>query len=217
MNTPAKSTYTSIFQNVYGPATMLRCIGFPRSRRRIFDFGGNVGNLSYSYSTYLEGMRSLNWTVFDPSVVKEGEKIEKKTRCTGTKIHDKGGVQKVTTSCLCPARFTTGKVASRHLSSNFVSSPENLIVNRTPVHNEQPSFVTVQRTAECAVPCIVRNAAGMIEDFVACGYTLVDRWPAIERSLRIPLFPERTVEHYFGVLLPRRLPTPSLRTPTDPC
>jgi putative methyltransferase (TIGR04325 family) len=40
---------------------------------RIFDFGGNVGNLYYSYSTYLEGTRSLDWIVFDlPSVIEEG-------------------------------------------------------------------------------------------------------------------------------------------------
>jgi putative methyltransferase (TIGR04325 family) len=86
----------------------------------------------------------------------------------------------------------------------FRQPPEHVIVNRTPVHDEQPSFITVQRTAECAFPCIVRNVVGMIEAFAVNGYIMVDRWPAIERSLRMPLFPERTVPTYSGFYFRRQ-------------
>jgi len=30
------------------------------------------------------------------------------------------------------------------------------------------------------------------------GYTMVDRWPAHELALRMPLFPDRTVPNYSG-------------------
>lgn len=166
---------------------------------RIFDFGGNVGNLYYSYSTYLEGTRSLDWTVFDlPSVVKAGERIATERGATGlrftTKLEDAAGCNVLLVSGAL--HYWEGSVQA--FLEQFRQQPDHVIVNRTPVHNEQPSFITVQRTAECAFPCIVRNLAGMIEDFAVKGHAMVDRWQAIERSFRMPLFPERTVPYYSG-------------------
>jgi putative methyltransferase (TIGR04325 family) len=173
---------------------------------RIFDFGGNVGNLYYSYSTYLEGTRSLDWTVFDlPSVVKEGERIATERAVAGlrftTKLEDVAGCNVLLVSGAL--HYWEGSV--RAFLEQFQQQPDHVIVNRTPVHNEQPSFITVQRTGECAFPCIVRNVSGLIEDFAFSGYTMVDRWPAIERSLRMPLFPERTVRYYSGFYFRREL------------
>ena len=39
----------------------------------------------------------------------------------------------------------------------------------------------------------------------SAGYELVDRWPALELALRMPLFPDRTVPHYSGFYF-RRVP-----------
>jgi putative methyltransferase (TIGR04325 family) len=166
---------------------------------RIFDFGGNVGNLYYSYSTYLESTRSLQWTVFDlPSVIKEGERIATERGATGLRF-----TTKTQDAANCNVLLVSGALhywegSIQTFLEQFRQQPDHVIVNRTPVHDEQPSFITVQRTAECAFPCIVRNVAGMVETFAVNGYTMVDRWPAIERSLRMPLFPARTVPSYSG-------------------
>jgi putative methyltransferase (TIGR04325 family) len=172
---------------------------------RIFDFGGNVGNLYYSYFTYLEGTRSLGWTVFDlPSVVKEGERIATERGATGLRF-----TTKLEDAASCNVLLVSGALhywegSVRTFLEQFRQQPDHVVVNRTPVHDEQPSFITVQRTAECAFPCIVRNVAAMIEEFAVSGYVMVDRWPAIERSLRMPLFPERTVQYYSGFYFRRQ-------------
>jgi putative methyltransferase (TIGR04325 family) len=42
----------------------------------VFDFGGNVGNHFYSYSTILKYPDGLNWTVCDlPEITKAGQKL----------------------------------------------------------------------------------------------------------------------------------------------
>ena len=43
---------------------------------KLFDYGGSVGNLYYSYSPYLRDIESVEWTVFEiPNVVESGREI----------------------------------------------------------------------------------------------------------------------------------------------
>ena len=37
---------------------------------RVFDYGGSVGNLAYSYSAYLRAAREINWSVYDLPLVR---------------------------------------------------------------------------------------------------------------------------------------------------
>jgi putative methyltransferase (TIGR04325 family) len=172
---------------------------------RIFDFGGNVGNVFYSYSPYLRGSFDIHWTVFDlPSVIEAGKRIAAERNALGLEF-----ANSVTDVSRAHVLLVSGAL---HYWENSVEAflqhlgklPEHVIVNRSPIHETQNSFITVQRTRYCAFPCIVRNAHELISAFAAMGYILVDRWPALELSLRLPLFPAHSIPHYSGFYFRRQ-------------
>lgn len=166
----------------------------------IFDFGGNIGNLYYSYLGYLRTeSRSVDWTVFDlPKTVEEGRRIAAERGVyelqftNSVESFSKGYV------LLISGAFHYWEKSVQAFLEQFPHQPEHIILNRTPVHETQPSFITVQYKKSYAVPCVVRNAGEMLSVFAAMGYTMVDRWPALELALRMPLFPNRTVPNYSG-------------------
>ena len=173
---------------------------------RVFDFGGNIGNLYYSYLGYLRrASRVVDWTVYDlPNTIEEGRRIASERGVRELQFTDSIEGFSGNHILLISGAFHYWEKSVQEFLEQLPHSPAHIIVNRTPVHNTQPSFITVQYRKSYAVPCIVRNMAGMIEEFAVCGYAMVDRWPATERSLRMPLFPERTVEHYSGFYFRRQ-------------
>jgi putative methyltransferase (TIGR04325 family) len=173
---------------------------------KVFDFGGNVGNLYYSYLPHLKGeFRSIFWTVFDlPVVMDRGREIAAERGATGLRFADCVEEASDCDVLLVSGAFHYWAKSVEAFLDQFRQQPKHVILNRTPIHEEQPSFFTVQRTQWCAFPCIVRNAVEILDAFSARGYTLVDRWPALELSLKLPLFPRRTVPHYSGFYFRRR-------------
>jgi putative methyltransferase (TIGR04325 family) len=175
---------------------------------KIYDWGGNAGNLYYGYLNYMnQAPGGIEWTVFDlPPIVAEGQRIAAACGASGLKF----------TTSLDPASDCNVLLVSGALHyweksvpaflEQFLRLPESIIVNRTPIHDVQPPFITVQRTGWCAFPCIVRNADELVSDFARHGYDLVDRWSAFELSIRLPLFPDRTVSHYSGFYFHKRNP-----------
>lgn len=171
---------------------------------RIFDFGGNAGNLYYSYSPYLQarsgnGLGRIEWTVFDlPAVIEAGRKLAIERGANELKFV--GSVSEITEQhvLLVSGAFHYWEQSVTAFVKQFPRRPAHILLNRTPVHDEKSSFITVQRTGSYAVPCIVRNAAGIVGDFSSMGYTLHDRWPCLELSLKLPLYPDRSLPHYSG-------------------
>jgi putative methyltransferase (TIGR04325 family) len=167
---------------------------------RIFDFGGNAGNLYYSYSGYLHREGSnITWTVFDlPKVIDEGRRIAAERHASSLRftssLNDCDGADVL----LVSGAFHYWEQSVRQFLEEFRELPRHIILNRTPVRESGPAFITVQRTDSYAVPCLVRNAAEMIAEFAASDYVVVDQWKAFELALTLPLFPERSVPHYSG-------------------
>ena len=166
----------------------------------IFDYGGNVGNLYYSYSTYLKGQsRIVDWTVFDlPKTIEEGGRIASERGVSDLRFTNSLRSFSASHVLLISGAFHYWEQSVQAFVEQFPHQPEHIIMNRTPVHDTRPSFITVQYKKSYAVPCVVRNAAKMLSAFSAMGYTMVDRWPALELALRMPLFPDRTVPSYSG-------------------
>jgi putative methyltransferase (TIGR04325 family) len=166
----------------------------------IFDFGGNVGNLYYSYLAYLRREpRIVDWTVLDlPKTVDEGRRIAAERGVD--ELQFTNSVESFSKShvLLVSGAFHYWEKSVQAFLEQFPHQPEHIILNRTPVHETEPPFITVQYKKSYAVPCVVRNAGEMLSAFTAMGYATVDRWPALELSLRMPLFPNRTVPHYSG-------------------
>ncbi|MGH9431371.1 MAG: methyltransferase, TIGR04325 family [Terriglobia bacterium] len=172
---------------------------------KIFDYGGSAGNLYYSYSQYLKGVRRLDWTVYDiPSVIEAGERVATQRRAVGLRFARSLGDACDCNVLLVSSAFHYWEDTVEAFLDQFTEPPEHILLTRTPVHEKQPSFITVQRTQTCAFPCVVRNASELVSSFAVLGYTLVDRWPAPEQRLRIPLFPERTVPHSSGFYFRRQ-------------
>jgi putative methyltransferase (TIGR04325 family) len=167
---------------------------------RIFDFGGNVGNLYYSYSPYLRGkFHAIEWTVLDlPLIVEEGKKLSARWETPEMRFTLSTADALGCSVLLVSGAFHYWEKSVPAFLEQFVELPEHIILNRTPVHDAQPSFISVQCTKSYAVPCIVRNAPQLVAEFTAAGYTLIDRWPALELKLRPPLFPDHAVQHYSG-------------------
>jgi putative methyltransferase (TIGR04325 family) len=167
---------------------------------RVFDFGGGVGNLYYTYSTHLRmDCHILDWTVFDlPNTVEEGRRVASERGITGLQFTNSLESVSENHVLLISGAFHYWEKSVQEFLEQFPHRPARIIVNRTPVHDTQPSFITVQYKKAYAVPCIVRNAVELISAFTAMGYKMVDRWPALELALRMPLFPDRTVPSYSG-------------------
>jgi putative methyltransferase (TIGR04325 family) len=172
----------------------------PYADLRIFDFGGNVGNLYYSYSPYLRGrFQAIEWTVLDlPLIVQEGKKLSAKWETPEMRFTLSTDDALGCSALLVSGAFHYWEKSVPAFLEQFIELPEHIILNRTPVHDTQPSFITVQCTKSYAVPCVVRNAPQLVAEFTAAGYTLIDRWPALELRLRPPLFPDHAVQHYSG-------------------
>ena len=175
-------------------------IGAQEGNLKVLDFGGNAGNLYYSYLSYLkETVQPIAWTVFDlPAVIEEGRRIGAERNATALTFTDSLNDASDANVLLVSGAFHYWETSVGAFFDAFSRPPEHVILNRTPVHEKQAPFITVQRTESYAVPCIVRNTGDLMSSFAALGYRLVDRWPALELRLLMPLFPERTVPHYSG-------------------
>jgi putative methyltransferase (TIGR04325 family) len=182
----------------YAVLYWLGCLA--KTRLKLFDFGGNAGNLYYSYSSYLSTQfQQLEWTVFDlPNVIEQGRKIATERNARELRFTDSLQDASLCDVVLVSGAFHYWEKRVEEFIDQFNQRPRNIILNRTPAHVTKPTFLTVQCTKSYAVPCIVRNADEIISGFAARGYVLADRWAALELALRFPLFPDYSVQHYSG-------------------
>jgi putative methyltransferase (TIGR04325 family) len=166
---------------------------------KLFDFGGSVGNLYYSYSPYLRELESVEWTVFEiPNVVETGREIAAERKAAGLRFVDCVDSFRSEQILLVSGAFHYWEQDIPAFVRHFGDSPQHLIINRSPVHEVQPSFIAVQGTPSCAFPCKVWNSGELVSAFAACGYQLIDRWRAWELSVNRPLFPAFSVPYYSG-------------------
>lgn len=170
----------------------------PRSLK-LFDYGGSVGNLYYSYSPYLREMASVDWTVFEiPNVVEGGREIAAERKAVRLRFVDSVDSFRAEQILLVSGAFHYWEQDIPAFVRHFGEVPQDIIINRSPVHEKQTSFITVQGTASAAFPCKVWNAGELVSGFAASGYQLIDRWRAWELSVHRPFFPAFSVPHYSG-------------------
>jgi putative methyltransferase (TIGR04325 family) len=166
---------------------------------RIFDFGGNVGNVYYSYAPRLRALGDIEWSVFDiPSMLENGRRIAAARKAEGLRFMDSAGVFEERQILLVSGAFHYWEKDVSAFLQQFKNPPRHILMNRSPIHETQASFITVQRTESCAFPCKVWNLDDLISSFDAHGYRLIDRWRAMELSLKLPLFPKLSVPCYSG-------------------
>ncbi len=170
---------------------------------RIFDLGGNVGNLFYSYAGYVEFPPELTWQVFDlPAVVASGTALARKRNASQVRFTSTWQDADGSDLLIAAGSLHYFEAPLWAMVSELSNKPRYILVNRTPL-NEDRAVAAVQDSIGIQVACFVYNRSDMIRGFERIGYELVDQWRAPELGLTIPGYPELSAPEYSGFFLKR--------------
>ena len=171
--------------------------------RKIFDLGGNIGNLFYSLANVLQFSDEMSWIVYDlPLMLAEGRKLSETTHESRLQFTDN-----LAAASGCDLFIASGSLhyfeqPLAEMFSSLAKLPPRLLINRTPCTRETAGdtqdVVTVQDNEHYLVPSIVHNQARLVRSLLALGYHLRASWPVYERCLWLPLYPDLSLPHYWG-------------------
>lgn len=164
----------------------------------VFDFGGNIGNLFYSYQNYLNFPDDISWKVYDlPELRQAGQKIAAERG--ESRLHYVNGLDELDAADLFLASGSLHYFESSlpELLAQAKRLPSRVIVNRTPLSNAE-DLITIQDNGSFLVPCKLHNKQKVLDGMAALGYKLRGSWPVAERALYVPLHPDCSSSTYFG-------------------
>ncbi len=172
--------------------------------RNVFDLGGNVGNLFYSYQNELNFPTSLTWTVYDlPMKTPLGEKLasergESRIRFA-TNLAEASG---------CDVFIASGSLhyfeqPIHEMLRALERLPEHVFANRMPCSSGS-DVITVQDNRSYLVPCKLHSRATLINGMQTLGYQLQSEWPVHERRLPVPTHPDLGGGTYYGFYFRRK-------------
>lgn len=173
--------------------------GIPLDNIRLYDFGGNAGNLYYSYRPKLK--KHVCWVVTDvPNIMEEGDRIARERNVSHElRFTDKPSGAGQFDVLLISGAFHYWEKTVAEFMSQLACKPKYVVINRSPFHEVKDSFITIQRLNNCAFPSIIRNRTQFVAEFRSLGYELHSSWAAPEVALNIPLFPAWSVRSYSGL------------------
>lgn len=167
--------------------------------RSLLDFGGNVGNVYYCYSRYLDFPEDFVWTVFDiAEMLAIGRDYARRREERRLRFED------------CLDRIEPPEILLASGSLHYFEQPlpdllaergwrpPHVFINRTPL-TTGPSIVTMQDARTYLAPSRLFNRDELISGMVRLGYELRDAWSVPELSFRVPYCPERSIESYSGL------------------
>lgn len=173
--------------------------------QRVFDLGGNVGNLFYAYQSKINLSSAMNWVVYDLPFTKPlGEKL----------AHDRAETRIRFASAIAEASGSDVFIASGSLHyfeqplhemlCSLENLPEHVFVNRTPC-SQGSALITVQDNRSFLVPCKLHSRTAFIAGMEALGYELQSEWPVHERKLWVPMYPDLSARTYSGFYFRKKL------------
>ena len=172
--------------------------------RKVFDLGGNVGNLLYCYSKYLEFPPDLEWTVCDvPQIAEIGRSLARKRNETRLKFDGNTDRLSEADLLLVSGSLHYFELSLPEMLTASGAKPNHLIINRTPL-TTGPETVTVQDAGSFLVACKLYSKDELLRQFDKLDYDLIDSWDVSELSVHIPCFPEMSVPMYSGLYFKRR-------------
>lgn len=171
--------------------------------RTVFDLGGSVGNLFYTLATEIGFPPDMVWTVYDlPLMRREGEKLsavrnEHRLRFTDNFASASGCDLFITSGSLHYFEQPLAKILE-----SLPVLPRRVLINRTPCASEagaaDEDLITIQDNHSYFVPSIIHCREKLIGSLANLGYRLRSSWPVHERSLWLPLYPDRSFPCYWG-------------------
>jgi putative methyltransferase (TIGR04325 family) len=166
--------------------------------RRVFDLGGNVGNLFYSYQSQLKFPPDLTWTVFDlPAQRALGEKVAVERGETRIRFVQNLACGKESDLFIASGSLHYFEQRLDDILRGLGSLPKHVLVNRTPCSAGE-DLVTVQDTGILLVPCKLHSRSKLVAGMKQLGYRLVAEWPVFERKFCVPMYPDWCSGHYSG-------------------
>jgi putative methyltransferase (TIGR04325 family) len=174
--------------------------------RRIFDLGGNVGNLYYCYAKYLKDMEDISWVVMDlPDNIARGKELAEQRGASQLSFTDSwkdadGCDLLIASGCLHYFERPLSKMLEE-----LEKRPNYILINRTPL-TEGLSVATVQDNGAYRTACVLHNLQDLKGGLQQIGYDIDDQWRAAELSLDIPAHPEHRIPSYSGMFMHQRAP-----------
>ena len=166
--------------------------------RRVFDLGGNVGNLFYAYHSKLNFPATLIWIVYDLPMKKPlGEKLA--VERAESRLHFATTLEEANG---CDVFIASGSLhyfeqPLHEILRTLPRPPKHVFANRMPC-SSGPDVITVQDNRSYLVPCILHSRTTLVNGMLALGYELQSEWPVHERRLPVPTHPDLSPRNYFG-------------------
>jgi len=166
--------------------------------RHVFDFGGNIGNLFYSYQHKLNFGPTLLWTVYDLPVKKPlGEKLAAQRAETRVRFTNDLTAASGADVFIASGSLHYFEEPLHEILASLDVLPRHVFVNRAPF-STGPDLITVQDNRSYLVPCKLHSRTTLITGMQALGYELRSEWPVHERRLLIPTHPDLCARNYSG-------------------
>lgn len=180
--------------------------------RRIFDLGGNVGNLYYCYRDYLPLRDDATWTVYDlPENLSLGRTLACTRHARQLEFTDDFFRAGDVDLFIASGSLHYFETPLPELLETIGQRPRFILINRTPL-TDGPDFAVVQDVGHIRVACMLYNRAKLIADFGRLGYDVSGEWQAPEFRIPVPDRPSANVGAYTGLWLERH-PAENSRSP----
>jgi putative methyltransferase (TIGR04325 family) len=172
--------------------------------RVLFDLGGSVGNLFYSYRRHCELPQGFRWRVLDlPETMGAGQQLAIERGFADTlefvnTLQEASGADILLLSGA--AHYFDQSLAE--MLGRLADPPAHVFLNRSPLI-QGSTCVTVQDAGFVMHGCKLFNIEELQADMHKLGYRVVDQWEAPELSLHVPLHPECSAPAYRGFYFSR--------------
>jgi putative methyltransferase (TIGR04325 family) len=165
---------------------------FKDTLKSVFDLGGGIGNLFYVLDRHLHLSNDLAWIVYDlPARRRQAVAFAQRRNETRVRVTDDLASASGADLFLVVGALQYFEQSLPESLASLETLPTHVIINRSPCFTGR-DLVTVQDYGDWVFPCKLHDVKTLVLSMKGLGYELVADWPAHERRLRIPLFPEYT-------------------------
>lgn len=166
--------------------------------RRVFDLGGNVGNLFYAYQGKVAFPSAMTWTVHDLPVKKPlGQKLAVQRAESRVRFAESIAEASGSDVFIASGSLHYFEQPLHEILRTLADLPTHVFVNRSPCSSGE-GLITVQDNRSYLVPCKLHSRQELIAGLRTLGYALQAEWPVHERRLSVPTHPELCERTYSG-------------------
>jgi putative methyltransferase (TIGR04325 family) len=162
----------------------------------VFNIGGSLAREYSSYRALIPFPSTFEWRICEvPDIVAKGKAMFAQDSHNGLSFTTEiGGKADILLSCGA-LQYISGELPE--LLSRFATLPKHVLINRVPMQDQVPTFFTIQNIGSGSTPYRIANRTEFLSSLQALGYQMIDGW-FDDRKLRIPFYPQATVDGYGG-------------------